>query len=315
MKLLSRKYSLASVLTKVQVAFGIEDHHCDGTLNRGWIRRVVSSNLSLWNISMHKNDHFGKKHVWKPKCTNVVLFKPNYLVCFYKTLMKCLWHETECNGFERVCFLFILQKYSGLIPCCWLVVKWQFRPVQRTFIPMVLEPLVSAGGEWLSKLAPSALWHPPARTLSSQTWPGQSGLWNPLLSLVPSCCSLQLLLCFMSSLMKPEFGVTLRTFELFPHKHFKSLWNKIAGQLFWTNKTRLNKSRGRWPNQGLGIGQGVVWGCIGHHLFGVFLFHYYWFSFLFWPIKLENYFSSLLILCWGAKSSVVFGCCQVKPQH
>lgn len=127
MKLLSRKYSLASVLTKVQVAFGIEDHHCDGTLNRGWIRRVVSSNLSLWNISMHKNDHFGKKHVWKPKCTNVVLFKPNYLVCFYKTLMKCLWHETECNGFERVCFLFILQKYSGLIPCCWLVVKWQFR--------------------------------------------------------------------------------------------------------------------------------------------------------------------------------------------
>lgn len=108
--------------------------------------------------------------------------------------------------------------------------------------------------EWLSKLAPAAPWHPPARAVSSQTWPGQSGSWNPLLPLVPGCCSLQLLLCFISSPMKPQTLVShLERLNCFHINTSRACEIKLSGKCSEQTKQGIC-----WINKG-GGGQGVVW--------------------------------------------------------
>lgn len=156
---------------------------------------------------------------------------------------------------------------------------------------MVLEPLFSAGGEWLPKLAPSE--HPPARALSSQ--PCQAGALPGARS-----CSLQLLLCLIPRPTEQTLVSHLERLDPFHINTSRACEIKLPCMCSeQTKKGCAEQNKGTWPVGWLGIGQG--WDCIGHHLFGAFFYHSYWFCFLFWPIKLEKYFTfSQFSLCLAA---------------
>lgn len=145
--------------------------------------------------------------VWKPERTNVVLFKPNDLVCLHKTLMKCLWHEGECNGFERVCYLFILQKHSGLVPCCWLLVERQFRLREPLFPWCWSLWSVQVGNDCPNKLLqlPGVLLPVPSALRRGQV---SVACERPLLPPVSGCSSRQLLVGFINRPTKQHTSVS-----------------------------------------------------------------------------------------------------------